>query len=102
MPIRPKISNDYLEKLRVKFLDTRNHQIEGLATPVLTDGSFKEQPVASPTVTENDTSVGQYKLSDFENLIYVNSLAKRPQEAEQAFQLMEVKIEKRGSFYPCM
>ncbi|GAA5812362.1 hypothetical protein MFLAVUS_005814 [Mucor flavus] len=89
IPIRPKISPDYLENLRLKFLDTRS--TEQLQTPVtvsqLTSGEpvtqINDQPiVAAPTMQD-------LTLTDFEQLIYANALAKRPKEAEQAFELME-------------
>lgn len=89
MPIRPKISSDYLEKLRIRFLDTRSN--EQLGTPVsvgqLGSGGVVTQVddnVPTPTGLQDLT------LTDFEQLIYANSLAKRPMEAEQAFNLMEV------------
>lgn len=89
-PIRPKISNDFLEKLRVKFLDTRSHELESGETHILPSGLSEEESNELST-SNSDRSVQEYKLEDFENLIYVNSLAKRPNEAEQAFQMMEVK-----------
>ncbi|KAG2198421.1 hypothetical protein INT47_008998, partial [Mucor saturninus] len=88
MPIRPKISSDYLEKLKIKFLDTRSN--EQLETPVpvaqLTSGNSVTQTddnVPAPTGLQDLT------LTDFEQLIYANALAKRPIEADQAFNLME-------------
>lgn len=90
IPIRPKISSDYLEKLRIRFLDTRSN--EQLETPVsvaqLASGDAVTQTnenVPAPTGFQDLT------LTDFEQLIYANALAKRPIEAEQAFNLMEVK-----------
>jgi pentatricopeptide repeat protein len=99
IPTRPKISSDYLEKLRIKFLDTRNHnaeQLEGASVSQITDGS--SDAAASVTQSEhhqidtasnNPTGLQDLTLTDFEQLIHANALARRPVEAEQAFDLME-------------
>lgn len=86
IPIRPKISSDYLENLRLKFLDTRSTQ--QLETPAaLTQLPSTDDSV--PVATAKPNSMQELTLTDFEQLIYANALAKRPSEAEQAFNLME-------------
>lgn len=89
MPTRPKISSDYLEKLKIKFLDTRSNEQLETALPVA-------QLTSGKSVTQTDHNIStpagfqDLTLTDFEQLIYANALAKRPIEAEQAFNLMEV------------
>ncbi len=42
--------------------------------------------------TTATSSIQDISLTDFEQLIYANALTKRPTEAQQAFNLMEVKL----------
>ncbi|GAN01022.1 conserved hypothetical protein [Mucor ambiguus] len=94
IPVKPKISNDYLEKLRIKFLDTRQQQqqIEGDQQAALSAQLPSEASVEAskdvPATTTTAESVQSLSVQDFEQLIYANALAKRPVEAEKAFDLM--------------
>ncbi|KAI8983494.1 hypothetical protein BDB01DRAFT_905963 [Pilobolus umbonatus] len=87
IPIKPKITPDYLEKLKIKFLDTRvTPQLESEPLSVTSETqSTPDQPV-TPTA---ESTIQNLSLKDFEQLIYVNALASRPREAEQALKLME-------------
>ncbi|KAI7880036.1 hypothetical protein K492DRAFT_237512 [Lichtheimia hyalospora FSU 10163] len=75
-PVRRMVEPDYLEKLRVKFLDTRQ------ALP-----SDTSQERDDALVNQDQTTL--LTCQDYEQLVYVNALAKRPKEAEKAIQLME-------------
>ncbi|KAI8384179.1 hypothetical protein BD560DRAFT_385227 [Blakeslea trispora] len=86
IPVKPKISPNYLESLRLKFLDTRP-LVEAHETPALTDGSVT-QPNALINEEEKKKAMQDLSVEDFEQLIYANALAKRPKEAQQAFDLM--------------
>ncbi|KAG1113067.1 hypothetical protein G6F42_014564 [Rhizopus arrhizus] len=92
IPVKPKISTDYLEKLRIKFLDTRQQQQIGedqqlaqLPSDTHVEAS-KDAPATTATTTAE--TAGHLSIQDFEQLIYANALAKRPLEAEKAFDLM--------------
>ncbi|KAK4516309.1 uncharacterized protein ATC70_011279 [Mucor velutinosus] len=94
IPVKPKISSDYLEKLRIKFLDTRQQQQQiggdqqaALLAQLPSDASAETSKDA-PTTTTTAETVQSLTVQDFEQLIYANALAKRPVEAEKAFDLM--------------
>ncbi|ORX46818.1 hypothetical protein DM01DRAFT_1339470 [Hesseltinella vesiculosa] len=94
---QPHISPDYLEKLRVKFLDTRTMpaQLDQQDTPALPSGST-EMPSQDPTIdaltpdTTRSHLPEDVTIKDFEQLIYTNALARRPDQAEQGLKLMKV------------
>lgn len=95
--MRPKISSDYLENLRVKFLDTRNHQLENTSavTAQLASSSSTADAATTkeiPAIPDEKPPTAGFSVQDFEQLIYANALAKRADEAEQAFNLMEVRF----------
>lgn len=80
-------------------MDTRSHnteQLEGASVSRLTDGSSDASASVTQTVdqhpldttSKNPTGLQDLTPTDFEQLIYANALAKRPSEAEQAFDLM--------------
>ena len=79
-----------MESLRLKFLDTRP-LVEAHETPALTDGSVT-QPNALINEEEKKKAMQDLSVEDFEQLIYANALAKRPKEAQQAFDLMPVSL----------
>ncbi|KAG0179224.1 hypothetical protein DFQ29_002348 [Apophysomyces sp. BC1021] len=104
---RPKISTDYLERLRVKFLDTRDLRQEQLPEAIKAIAAEPAEPTEPRESTESTestassdmesdktmttqqtTSLENISVDEFEQLIYVNALAKRPKEAEYALQLM--------------
>ncbi|KAI8878877.1 TPR-like protein [Backusella circina FSU 941] len=85
-PIRPKIGTDYLENLRVKFLDTRQQQLRGAAQQAF-PGEQQEAPIGM--VTQEEKNLQNLTIADFETLVYMNALAKRPEEAEKAIELMK-------------
>ncbi|CEP14998.1 hypothetical protein [Parasitella parasitica] len=95
-PVKPKISADYLAKLRIKFLDTRHLEEQHSAVAQLpssdaaTEKSSDSLIADTTTTAATDASSNGFNLSvqDFEQLIYANALAKRPLEAEKAFDLM--------------
>lgn len=70
-------------------MDTRSN--EQLGTP-MSVGQLGSGGVVTQVDDNVPTPTGlqDLTLTDFEQLIYANSLAKRPMEAEQAFNLMEV------------
>ncbi|CAO3592533.1 unnamed protein product [Absidia cylindrospora] len=106
---QPKIGADYLEKLRVKFLDTRPlQQLQASSTEDLAqyqndvpslsiansieNNQVTTQPNSMLRSTEDEqakTTLPDVTIHDFEQLIYVNALAKRPEQAEQALHLMK-------------
>ncbi|ORZ20406.1 hypothetical protein BCR42DRAFT_488925 [Absidia repens] len=106
---QPKINADYLENLRVKFLDTRPlRQLRASSTEEFTQyqndvpshsiastiesNQERTQPNLALISTEDEqakTSLSDVTIHDFEQLIYVNALARRPEQAEQALQLMK-------------
>ncbi|CAO3628432.1 unnamed protein product [Mucor fragilis] len=95
IPVKPKISNDYLEKLRIKFLDTRQQQQQigqdqqaALLTQLPSDATAEASKDAPATTATTAELVQNLSVQDFEQLIYANALAKRPVEAEKAFDLM--------------
>lgn len=78
-------------------MDTRNHQLESTtsAPAQLASSSSTTEAAATATdlraaTTDAKTRIAEFSVQDFEQLIYANALAKRPEEAEQAFNLMEV------------
>ncbi|KAI8987618.1 hypothetical protein BDF20DRAFT_832530 [Mycotypha africana] len=96
--VRPKINTDYLEKLRIRFLDTRSNQIDRTTAPAQLPSSaalfqqqlkINDEDANKTACPGGENSMQEYSLQDFEQLIYVNSLAKRPAEAEKAFELMK-------------
>ncbi|OAD68058.1 hypothetical protein PHYBLDRAFT_150730 [Phycomyces blakesleeanus NRRL 1555(-)] len=107
--IQPKIRPDYLQNLRIKFLDTRPLKQKSIAaiTPAIeepldkTSNTKDTEPVPTPVAgsasEEEINLVAQPKnqalenvqINDFQDLMYANALAGRPDEAEQALQLME-------------
>ncbi|KAI9022950.1 hypothetical protein CLU79DRAFT_834919 [Phycomyces nitens] len=103
--IQPKIRPDYLQNLRIKFLDTR--PLKQKAIPVLAQEAEQTLDQVSETVKdqtpkEENSLVAQQEpqalenieLTDFQDLLYANALAARPEEAEQALELMKkYKIE---------
>lgn len=90
-PMRPKISTDYLENLRVKFLDTRQQQLQGAAQQALPGQQVdQQQQLPVDMVTQGEKSLQDMTTEDFETLVYMNALAKRPEEAEKSIELMKV------------
>ncbi|KAF7723845.1 hypothetical protein EC973_001570 [Apophysomyces ossiformis] len=91
---RPKISSDYLEKLRVRFLDTRELRQQQLPEPMKAiEAGSTETPIveANATMTEQPEEPPKpenLSVADYEQLIYINAIAKRPKEAEYALELM--------------
>lgn len=83
-------------------MDTRGgaeQQLQGSSSEVLSLGEDKNVtqtatdgngPSSPAVASAAPTGLSDLTLTDFEQLIYANALAKRPKEAEQAFELMEV------------
>ncbi|KAI9484952.1 hypothetical protein BDB00DRAFT_852371 [Zychaea mexicana] len=87
-PPRQLIAPDYLQNLRVKFLDTRQEALPSNEErkEALTG---ETPPPSAELVTQQPQSLSDLSMGDFEQLIYANALAKRPKEAERALELME-------------
>ncbi|KAG2225433.1 hypothetical protein INT45_010069, partial [Circinella minor] len=81
------IAPDYLQSLRIKFLDTRQQQ-EALASNGNEEKSVNSL-ISQQEQQQEPQSLNDLTMRDFEQLIYANALAKRPKEAEQALELME-------------
>lgn len=76
--MQPKIDDTFLERLRAKFLDTRS-------TPLLS-GSAQTLDQMTTARTEDALPLA---TTDFEQLIYANALAHRPEEAKRALDHMK-------------
>ncbi|KAI9266125.1 hypothetical protein BY458DRAFT_547658 [Sporodiniella umbellata] len=88
-PTKPKVSSDFLANLKLRFLDTRRQLSEGENIPKI--GSSQEpllQTESSVAESSTTNSIQTYTVQDFESLIYANSIAKRPEEAQKAFDMM--------------
>ncbi|CAO3674857.1 unnamed protein product [Umbelopsis ramanniana] len=91
--MQPKISADYIENLRVKFLDTRPAAAKAIA-----QGSSSETSTSSETssiiqaATQQDALTGHNEkimtAKDFDQLLYANAVTKRYNEAEKLLELM--------------
>jgi hypothetical protein len=69
---QPKISEDYLERLKVKFLDTRPVQTDAITAG---NGHVAEQTNALITNSQSRAIAGESQalsVKDFEQLIYAN------------------------------
>ncbi|KAG1505344.1 hypothetical protein G6F47_004064 [Rhizopus delemar] len=92
IPTKPKISSDFLEKLSLRFLDTRSQQLpSNKVQQLLPSGSNTTNDITEQlTEQKASSSLSQnYTIKDFESLIYANSIAKRPAEAKKALELMQ-------------
>ncbi|RCH79129.1 hypothetical protein CU098_003011, partial [Rhizopus stolonifer] len=90
IPTKPKISSDFLEKLKLRFLDTRQQQQLPVSEQIQLISSEGSNPIVEQGIDqEKPTTIQKYTVKDFESLIYANSIAKRPEEAEKAFELMQ-------------
>ncbi|CAO3628640.1 unnamed protein product [Cunninghamella blakesleeana] len=105
---QPKIKDDYLETLRIKFLDTRplkqllaeqqqRHQLIESTSSLIESNNSNNNTSITTTNDNNDMLTDEFNgfslkdvtTGDFEQLIYANALAKRPEHAEQSLQLMK-------------
>ena len=92
IPTKPKISSDFLEKLSLRFLDTRPQQLPpNKVQQLLPSGSNTTNDITEQlTEQKASSSLSQnYTIKDFESLIYANSIAKRPAEAKKVLELMQ-------------
>ncbi|RUS14838.1 hypothetical protein BC937DRAFT_93250 [Endogone sp. FLAS-F59071] len=104
-PIQPwsKINANFLENLRLKFLDTRGinddelKALEGNIAKQLQFTSGNEN--SSISVQEAEKGMGLVTEAEFSQLIYANALAKRPSEAEEVIELM--KPTSKNRFQKC-
>ncbi|KAL1919752.1 uncharacterized protein VTP21DRAFT_1683 [Calcarisporiella thermophila] len=85
-----RIPSDFLENLRVSFLDTHALRPPADLTAMSADAGLDEIKTALIEESSNVSSSpsASVDIQQFHKLIYANSLAKRPKEAEEALSLM--------------